>query len=355
MITAKYNRWFLIFLLTVPFLLFLSGCPSGYEADSKMGYGYGDERIRHNFYAVHYIGNAFTEFETASDYARLRCAEVCMEHGYKYFYPVDAIKRRQGERIYTPYGPVSNFIPFKGVLVLFFRAEPVHLKEYYEARKTFDELVRKHELMKNDQYVQPKVGSYIPETNDIEFEMRPAYESEPVPVDEVRVIFGVKDFYSEGTRIGRYVDIENPLLSLADFAGYVRPVAAEYGANAVLVEDQWQDIHDNAFYFGQFESELVGFVADLYVLPPVSLGILWEPADLSNGKHIIRKFYDNSKSPEAGLRIGDRVLEINDIDMLDEKGLMELFSQWNAGDIATVDVVRDGQEISIEVPLISNQ
>jgi hypothetical protein len=335
-------------------LLLCLGCPTGYESGAEWGFGYDHEKIRHNAYAIYYVGNAFTSFERASDFSRLRAAEIALEHGYNYFLPIDAVKREQGDRVYTPYGPVSAHFPVSGILVLCFRDEPVHLEDYYEAGRTFDELVRKYKLMKNNQYIKPKIGPFVPEPNEIEFEMIPAIKTELMPVEQVRIIFGVRDFYHEGFRIGRYTDIENPMGSFADFAEHVRPIAAEHGANGVLIEDQWREIRDNPFYFKDIDSELISFVADLYVLPPACLGIVWEPGDLSNGKHVIRKFIDRSKGPQAGLKIGDRVLEINDVDMLDQNGLIELFSQWSPGDIATLAVVRDGQEISIEVPLVSN-
>lgn len=353
-VRGKRGKWWLCSVLVTSGLLFSSGCPTGYESGADWGFGYDHKKIRNNVYAIHYIGNAFTPFERARDFSRLRAAEIALEHGYNYFLPIEAIEREQGDRVYTPYGPRSSNFPVSGIIVLCFREEPIHLEDYYEAGETFDELVIKYELKKNNQFLEPKTGLFTAEPNEIEFEIIPAMKAEPIPAEQVRIIFGVRDFYHDGFRMGRYADIENPMSSFTDFVEYVRPIAAEHGANAVLIEDQWREIRDNQFYFREIDSELVGFVADLYVLPPVCLGVFWEPGDLSNGKHVIRKFTDNSRGPEAGLKIGDRILEINDVDMLDENGLMALFRQWSSGDIADVSVVRDGQEISIEVPLISN-
>ena len=67
--------------------LVLSGCATGYQKQSFTG-GYTDMKVQDNIYRVTFKGNAYASEERASDFALLRCAELTLENGYKYFVPL---------------------------------------------------------------------------------------------------------------------------------------------------------------------------------------------------------------------------------------------------------------------------
>jgi S1-C subfamily serine protease len=72
------------------------------------------------------------------------------------------------------------------------------------------------------------------------------------------------------------------------------------------------------------------------------------------GKYVIRRFCGGSKAAEAGLRLGDKVLAINGVDVLDTSGQLRQAKKWSVGEKARVTVVRDGREAVFEVPLVPN-
>lgn len=157
----------------------------------------------------------------------------------------------------------------------------------------------------------------------------------------------------DGTWVGRYADLENPVATIDDFIEVAKPIAAQYGANALVIEDDPARIHGTA-RFSDVEEALIGFVADLYAVPTASLGIEWEPGDVLMGKHIIRRFRPGSRCIEAGLRLGDKVLAINNVDVLETNALLQQSLKWSVGEKAMVAVVRDGEEVIVEVPLVPN-
>jgi hypothetical protein len=62
----------------------LSGCATGYGPSGFSG-GYEDMKIQDNIYRVSFTGNAYTNKREAADFAMLRCAELTLENGAKYF------------------------------------------------------------------------------------------------------------------------------------------------------------------------------------------------------------------------------------------------------------------------------
>ena len=74
-------------LLVIALCLSLVGCATGYQKVGLMG-GYTDMKIQDNIYKVSFRGNAHVSEERAYDFALLRCAELTIENGYRYFVPV---------------------------------------------------------------------------------------------------------------------------------------------------------------------------------------------------------------------------------------------------------------------------
>ncbi len=62
----------------------ISGCATGYQKQGLMG-GYTNMKLQDDIYKVGFRGNAYTRSEKAEDFTLLRCAEVALENGYKYF------------------------------------------------------------------------------------------------------------------------------------------------------------------------------------------------------------------------------------------------------------------------------
>jgi hypothetical protein len=335
-----------VLLALATFLLAAAGCEPGYQAgrSSAMG-GYDSERKDFNVFHVWFSGNGFVSQDKASDMALLRAAELTLEHGFNYLAVVASE---------TETGPMGK--PLAQVAVACFRKEPKHVRSYetYEAETLFREIAEKYELKRHGELVEPKRGPFEPAPEAIQFRVEPWYRNEPIAVEDVEhIIMGIENLDMDGTWVGRFADLENPVETVKDFIEAARPLAAKYGANAIVVEADPVRIHGNA-HFNDIEQDFIGFVADLYVVPEASLGIEWEPGDMFLGKYIIRRFRSGSKAAEAGLRLGDKVLAINGVDVLDTSRLLQQTMKSSVGETARLAVVREGQETIIEVPLVPN-
>jgi hypothetical protein len=71
-------------VVVVLLALFLSACATPYQEMDFAG-GYSETQLSENTFNVRFQGNGFTTAERVSDLALLRCAEVCMEHGFGFF------------------------------------------------------------------------------------------------------------------------------------------------------------------------------------------------------------------------------------------------------------------------------
>lgn len=324
-----------------------AGCESGYRSGlSSMTGGFASEQEDFNLFSVRYAGNAFVSEQKASDLVLMRAAEVTLEHGFEYL----AVIASQNE--------VNGLgKPSAELLVACFREDPKHARpsyDVYKASDAFTEMALKYELKRGAEPIQPKRGAFTPAPDSVQFRVAPWYAAEPIAVEDVEyIVRGTSGFDMDGTWVGRYADLENPLTTVDEFIEVAKPIAARYGANAIVVEDDPARIHGTA-RFRDVEESLIGFVADLYMVPTASLGIEWEPGDMLLGKYIIRRFRPGSRCAEAGLKLGDKVLAVNNVDVLETNGLLRQSMRWSVGEKAMLAVVRDGAETLLEVPLVPN-
>ena len=76
-------------------LLVLQSCSSGptpYQSLGSTG-GYSNTQLDENVFKVSFRGNGSTRLERAIDFTLLRCAELTLQNGYKYFVVVDKSNR----------------------------------------------------------------------------------------------------------------------------------------------------------------------------------------------------------------------------------------------------------------------
>ena len=77
------------------------GCATSYKS-SGFGGGYTETQLDENVFKVSFRGNGYTGLERASDFALLRCSELALQHGYKYFVVVDAASSISNSTFTTP-------------------------------------------------------------------------------------------------------------------------------------------------------------------------------------------------------------------------------------------------------------
>lgn len=94
-ITAMFQTLRLVLLLS------LSGCATPYTSNGLLG-GFSDRQLSVDTYRVAFRGNGFTQDERASDFLMLRCAELTLQHGGKFFRLVGASDTSQNGAVVIP-------------------------------------------------------------------------------------------------------------------------------------------------------------------------------------------------------------------------------------------------------------
>lgn len=72
-----------VMLITATCTLMLTGCATPYQKGGR--FGYRDSQLQENVFSVSFQGNGKCEPQDVQDYTLLRCAELCIQNGYKYF------------------------------------------------------------------------------------------------------------------------------------------------------------------------------------------------------------------------------------------------------------------------------
>jgi hypothetical protein len=98
---------FLILLLVIGGFIYFIFRPTPYQPKGFMG-GYSETRLGSDMYSVKFQGNGNTRPDRSVDLCMLRCADLTLSKGYKYFYLID---NKTGNQGYIPsgrYGPISS-------------------------------------------------------------------------------------------------------------------------------------------------------------------------------------------------------------------------------------------------------
>jgi S1-C subfamily serine protease len=95
-------------------------------------------------------------------------------------------------------------------------------------------------------------------------------------------------------------------------------------------------------------------------MPPTQLGISFVPVtpelaeeedlDVEEGA-LVREVFDDTPAAEAGLEAGDIILAVDDDAVDEEHTLLDRLHAYEEGDVITLTVMRDGDEIDLEVEL----
>lgn len=332
--------------------LLLTGCATPYTSGkSSLTGGFYDDRLEHNKYEVTFAANGYTSSERATDLAIMRACELALLDGYNYVIMFDADASMNEDTVYTGYGATSSLKPVTQLIAVGVLREPTQFSSYYPAAETFEKLAIKNEIKANDGSVRvPESGEYTSHPEVISFESRVDGTLPPGNDVDIKVFRGRTELERTGFPLARFTYIENPTLDLEEFVSAARNQVAELGGNAIVIEDRAEVLHARLNGYEEEFPDSVGFVADAYYFPAGDLGVIWDPADLVLGKYVVRKA--PITDTDDGLLIGDRVIEVDGIDIGNSAELAMASVGWQPGDSVTVLLIRNGREQTLNTKLL---
>jgi predicted metalloprotease with PDZ domain len=150
--------------------------------------------------------------------------------------------------------------------------------------------------------------------------------------------------------VSDYRDWENPVGSMEEAENYLIAAAANTGVNGVLILDSPESVRN----FDSKAEENVGFMCVLLLIPQARLGLEFETGTGYEHRFVIRRI-QNAEAETAGLRIGDSILAINGIDLVQSASAARNDRlKWEIGQVVQVTVARDGRERTFPVKVIAN-
>lgn len=346
----RYSKTKFKILLLALIGLYFSGCAADYQAFSNFTLeGYTDHAVNHNSFYVRYKWG-FASPQRVKDFALLRASDLSLKNGFKYF---SIFKSSHSKNEYPNHFDAVIY----ECIVACYRQKPTHVKTYFNAKEFYELTAAKYDLFSNGRLKLQSVGMFRECPTAIKFTLKEKKDLHAISSSQVQVIVGTENLRLKAYFLGYFTHLENPMNTVDNFINVARDKSAEYGANLLFVENDPNVIindTDNYNYVTK-KNKLIGFVAELYFAPKAILGVEWAPADYVLNKYIVRDFYQRSNAPKAGLKFQDQILEINGIDVLEENKILQEYNEWKPGDLVILTVIRNGEKISISVPLIANQ
>ncbi len=328
----------------------LAGCATAYQSEGLTG-GFVSKQLANNKYLVTFSGNGFTTAERASDFAMMRGAQLALMHGYKYFVVFNSNTAMNEDDIYTGYTVSASFKPTSKYLILATRTPPKQYSTYFNARNYFAETAKKYGL-----HVNPGSGPFVPDPSVVKFDFPSNAAALPaVKPGAVRVYTDTRWMFDRTWNlVGTYTYYEQPLTTMQDFLKIAEARAAAHGANGLMVINNPAKVQDKDADYGFQVPKSAGFIAEAVYFPPASLGVDWEPGAMKIGEYVVREFRETGAQQKNGLLLGDKVLKIQGVDVLDHAAIAKLHEDWKVGETIKLTIVRDGHERVITQHLVSN-
>ena len=119
------------YLFVTAILLMIGGCATSYQPHSFSG-GYSHTQVSDNGFIVNFAGNGYTGKRATINYALRRCAEITLEHEFRYFQIVAT------DTIADVSATASAFItkPSSSNTILCSKEKPIGF--HYDAQKIVD-------------------------------------------------------------------------------------------------------------------------------------------------------------------------------------------------------------------------
>jgi hypothetical protein len=230
-------------------------------------------------------------------------------------------------------------LPSSANTIACFRTQPVGYPEAYDAAAVFDQLSLKYGVLK-----RPEARRNPADASPLQFEVHSNFLllSRTSPD---QVMFLEPNSAQRALVIGILHDWENPCETMEEFKRKAANAAAVLGGQAVQIQSEngvaRRDGPDN-------------FAAALLLVPKARLGLQDEGGRPPRTELIVRGFDKESLAPAAGLKVGDRIVALNGVDVLQEKRFADGWLSWSVGESVVVTFIREGVEMSTQATTIAN-
>lgn len=344
------------FILNGTQVILLRHCSTPYQRRGMRG-GFVEERLRHNEFSLSVDVNGYTSWDTMVDYTLLRASELSLDNGFAYFMLLNPKDRS----VYTreKYNSIRKPESDKGWLkpvVRMFRKEPVFGKDfYYDAREYHASITKKLEFseMAARTFPSDALPSELVDLGSQVYFYSENLATVPKPAKLSIAYYGTEENLADrAIVVGAYLDGERPVGDLNQFKELLAKSIREPKVNAVKIIEgiNFQlSPHITAYYRYNVANQSI---AQFYAKPAYYLGIKFEPANLADHQLIVRGFYE--KTVETKIHVGDKILKINEIDVLLFQKLVHDWFAWKKNDRVKLEVSRLGRVFTVTVPVFLN-
>lgn len=337
-------------------LLLLVGCATPYQKEGFAG-GFAEKQLSRNEFFVGFSGNGYTSGQRAVDMCMLRCAEICLGHGFRYY----ALTANNTEYDRSTAVTSGNFIPTGyggGVFlsstqvipkpntanrIVCFREKPPTIADYFDAQQVFQQLSQKYS-------VKREIQMFPQSSLDIRFKQISNFKCESPAAATSVVVFEDTRPAAFAIPVAEYADWESPSESDEELKKYLIAAAVNAGANGVHFLKHQSRVRE----FNPNADQRVGFICALLVVPKAKLGVEFETGSGYENRRVIRRI-QNPDAQAAGLLIGDNVLSLNGIDIVRSAEASDRdWLKWKVGQVVQVTVAREGKEVILPIKVIAN-
>ena len=338
--------------------MILCGCATGYQPSGFTG-GFESLRINDNYFGVSFSGNGYTSGERANDLALMRCSELAINHGYKYFSIVsdkDSVETSSVTTTVvnaTPYGGIGVgittpiFKPESVVHILCTDDIPVRFAtRTLEARKTWEEVKRKYSLSAE---LSGKIDNI---DQDSRFKPYNTF-THPSATSLANKLEASGHITIKGFNLDLNIPRKESIPSSVYHGNTWSYDISETEYFRALVRSLVKDgKYDHFEYRKTNTADRYGYDLIASFSQPVRLGVSWDH-DSSQG--VLRTIIDiDDKSSNAyrdGIRFGDKIRRVDGVDVIDDVAYVLNMRKRKPSDQVVVNLVRAGQLMDVTVEL----
>jgi hypothetical protein len=356
------------FLLVIIVSFFITGCQTGYHAQSATG-GYNDIASKDpNIFITGFNGNGYTSGDRAYDLAKLRSAEKAWRRGYHYFAEIKSNTQinhtgnvntatavpMYGGGAFAIGSSTPIYAPSSGVSIIGFSKKPSQDSfksgvTIYNTKDFIQSTASKYGAKIDLSITNP--NGPVSDFEDFLFSNSADQDSLNVkePIDKEDIFFldlRNRNLSQNEAFLGqRYIRYsEFPYKNMGEAKPFLSKMAKNQNSNVVSIAP-YTASGDDAKNFILQKGVLISFG----IKRESMLGISFEPGLLKDKIYQVRSLTTVS----SVFKLGDKILEIDGKDTLTIRNVIaELYYDKKPGEIVEVKVARNGEMKILSAPML---